>query len=149
SRGGTAGGPRRRPGSRRRGVPLRAGVVAGGGVRRHRRVPDRRARSPSAGEARMIAREELYDAGLARGRAREIVPELTELVAAFPLREKLTGQLMLALHRSGRQTRALTAYRTLGRRLSRDLGTGPGPELRDLYERIRAEDPDLRHHDDA
>lgn len=101
------------------------------------------------GEARMIAREELYDAELARGRAREIVPELTELVAAFPLREKLTGQLMLALHRSGRQTRALTAYRTLGRRLSRDLGTGPGPELRDLYERIRAEDPDLRHHDDA
>lgn len=60
-------------------------------------------------EARLIAAEELYEVELARGRAREVVPELTELVAEFPLRERFTAQLMLALHRSGRQARALTA----------------------------------------
>lgn len=94
-------------------------------------------------EARLVACEELYDAELGRGRAREIVPELTDLVAGYPLRERLTGQLMLALYRSGRQSKAEATYRAAHRRLARDLKTQPGRELRELYASIRSEDPSL------
>ena len=94
-------------------------------------------------EARMVAYEELYDAELELGRAREIVPELTELVAGYPLRERIIGQLMLALYRSGRQSRAEVTYRAARQRLARDLKTEPGRELRELFESIRSEDPSL------
>ncbi|MEI8413036.1 MULTISPECIES: AfsR/SARP family transcriptional regulator [unclassified Kribbella] len=94
-------------------------------------------------EARMVAYEELYDAELELGRAREIVPELTELVAAYPLRERIIGQLMLALYRSGRQSRAEVTYRAARQRLARDLKTEPGRELRELFESICSEDPGL------
>ncbi|MEU4607369.1 BTAD domain-containing putative transcriptional regulator [Kribbella sp. NPDC023972] len=94
-------------------------------------------------EARMVAYEELYDAELKLGRAREIVPELTQLVAAYPLRERIIGQFMLALYRSGRQSRAEAAYRAARQRLARELKTEPGRELRELFESIRAEDPSL------
>lgn len=94
-------------------------------------------------EVRLIAREELYEAELARGRAREVVPELSELVATYPLRERFVAQLMLALYRSGRQARAIAAYRTTRRRLKDDLGAEPGLELRELYDAMRAEDPRL------
>lgn len=94
-------------------------------------------------ETRLIASEELYDAELELGRAREIVPELTELVAAYPLRERIIGHLMLALYRSGRQSRAEVTYQTARQRLARDLKAAPGRELRELFESIRAEDPGL------
>ncbi|HEY9411905.1 MAG TPA: BTAD domain-containing putative transcriptional regulator [Jiangellaceae bacterium] len=94
-------------------------------------------------EARLIAAEELYEVELGRGRAREVVPELTELVAEFPLRERFAGQLMVALYRSGRQARALTAYRALRQRLAKELGAEPGRELRELHDAIRAEDQEL------
>lgn len=94
-------------------------------------------------EARMVAFEELYDAELELGRAREIVPELTELVTAYPLRERLVGQLMLALYRSGRQSRAEATYRATRQRLARELKTEPGRELRELFEAICSEDPSL------
>ncbi|TDO52908.1 DNA-binding SARP family transcriptional activator [Kribbella sp. VKM Ac-2571] len=96
-------------------------------------------------EVRLIAHEELFDAELARGRAREIVPELTELVAEYPLRERIVGQHMLALYRSGRRTRAEVAYRAARQRLAKELRTEPGRELRRLGEAIRAEDPTLDH----
>lgn len=95
------------------------------------------------GELRMIAREELYEAELARGSAREIVPELAEMVAEYPLRERFVGQFMLALYRSGRQARAVTAFRSARRRLVQELGVEPGRELRDLHEAIVAEDGQL------
>lgn len=94
-------------------------------------------------EARLLAYEELGEAELARGRAREVVPELTDLVARFPLRERFVAQLMLALYRSGRRTRALTAFRAAGRRLAQELAAGPGRELRDLHDAILADDPVL------
>ena len=94
-------------------------------------------------EARLIVHEELYEVEFTRGRVREIVPELTELVAGFPLRERFTAQLMLALYRSGRQARALTAFRATRRRLAHELGAEPGRELRELYNAMRAEDPRL------
>ena len=61
-----------------------------------------------------------------------LVAELERLVAEHPLRERLRGQLMVALYRSGRQADALERY-AAGRRALRDeLGVEPGPELREL-----------------
>ncbi|WP_350275164.1 BTAD domain-containing putative transcriptional regulator [Kribbella sp. HUAS MG21] len=94
-------------------------------------------------EARMIAYEELYDAELRAGRAPEIVPELSELSARYPLRERLAGLLMLAQYRSGRRSRAEQTYRATHQRLLRELRTEPGRALRELYDAIRAEDPAL------
>lgn len=96
-------------------------------------------------EARLVAYEELFEAELARGSAREIVPELTELVTEYPLRERFVGQQMLALYRSGRRTRAEVAYRAARQRLARELRAEPGRELRELGEAIRTEDPALDH----
>ena len=94
-------------------------------------------------EERVLALEELYDCELARGLGREIVPELGELVSEYPLRERFTAQLMHALYRSGRRTRALTAFRNARKRLAEELGAEPGRELRALEAEIRAEDRDL------
>jgi DNA-binding SARP family transcriptional activator len=94
-------------------------------------------------ETRLVAYEELFDAELSRGRAREIVPELAELVAEYPLRERFAGQQMLALYRCGRRPRAEAAYRAVRQRLVRHLKSEPGRELRELYDAIRAEDPKL------
>ncbi|WP_433010713.1 AfsR/SARP family transcriptional regulator [Kribbella sp. CA-294648] len=94
-------------------------------------------------ETRLTAYEELFEAELARGQAREIVPELSELVAEYPLRERLIGQQMLALYRSGRRTRAEVAYRAARQRLARELRAEPGRELRELGEAIQSEDPKL------
>ncbi|WP_165368363.1 AfsR/SARP family transcriptional regulator, partial [Phytoactinopolyspora endophytica] len=81
-------------------------------------------------EARLAAFEELYEVELERGAFREVVPELTERVAQYPLRERFAGQLMRALWRCGRRARALTTYRQLRRRLAESLRTEPGVQLR-------------------
>ena len=62
---------------------------------------------------------ELDDAAL--GREDELVSELQALVREYPLRERLRGQLMLALYRAGRQAEALNLYRE-GRRLLVEYG---------------------------
>jgi predicted ATPase/DNA-binding SARP family transcriptional activator len=94
-------------------------------------------------EMRMEAIEERLAADLASGRDADIVGELSALVAQNPLRERLRGQLMLALYRAGRQAEALETMRT-GRRLLVDqLGIEPGPELRRLERMILAHDPEL------
>src|SRR2546427_721013 len=61
-------------------------------------------------ELRMAALERRFDAELALGRHATLAGELVELAAGQPLRERLRGQLMLALYRSGRQAEALEAY---------------------------------------
>jgi DNA-binding SARP family transcriptional activator len=83
-------------------------------------------------EQRLAAYEQIADLELARGRHAELVPELTGLVAANPLRERLVGQLMVALYRSGRQSEALQTARALRRRLAEDEGLDPGPALVEL-----------------
>ena len=92
-------------------------------------------------ELRLGAQEDASAAGLELGRAAELVPELTALVSAAPLRERSRARLMLALHRCGRHAEALDVYES-GRRLLRsELGADPSPELRSLHDAILAGDP--------
>lgn len=87
--------------------------------------------------------ENRIDADLELGAGAELVEELEGLVAAHPLRERLRGQLMLALYRAGRQADALDAYRNARRTLQEELGLEPGEELRSLERRILDQDPAL------
>ena len=74
------------------------------------------------------------DAELARGRHREVVGDLEALALSDPLDERVCAQLMIALHRCGRQSEALRAFQTLRRALAAELGIQPGAELRQLEE---------------
>jgi DNA-binding SARP family transcriptional activator len=67
-------------------------------------------------ELRLVALEERVQADLELGRHFELVDELEVLVRDLPMRERLRGQFMLALYRSGRRGAALMAYQD-GRRL--------------------------------
>jgi predicted ATPase/DNA-binding SARP family transcriptional activator len=87
-------------------------------------------------EARIRAVEMKIDAELALGRHAELVGELKALVAAGPLRERLRGQLMLALYRSGRQGEALRVFQEGRQALVAELGVDPGPELQELHQQI-------------
>ncbi|MET8945338.1 BTAD domain-containing putative transcriptional regulator [Streptomyces sp. NPDC004542] len=86
-------------------------------------------------EARLLLLEWRYDAGLALGgpRPAALVPELAALVAEHPLREAFHRQLMLALHRTGRQAEALAVHRDLRTRLVEELGIEPGPAIRTAH----------------
>jgi DNA-binding SARP family transcriptional activator/ABC-type branched-subunit amino acid transport system substrate-binding protein/streptogramin lyase len=94
-------------------------------------------------ELRLSAQEERVDAELALGRHDELVVELEALVAEHPLRERLRGQLMLALYRSGRQAEALQAYQEGRRALAEELGLEPSESLQSLERRILEHDPEL------
>jgi DNA-binding SARP family transcriptional activator len=94
-------------------------------------------------ELRLAALEERIDADLALGAHAELVGELEALVAAHPLRERLRGQQMLALYRSGRQAEALAAYRDARRALVDELGIEPGRALQELESAILRQDLSL------
>ncbi|MFF7281606.1 BTAD domain-containing putative transcriptional regulator [Streptomyces griseorubiginosus] len=83
-------------------------------------------------EARLLLLEWRYDAELALAPTRPdaLVPELSALAAEHPLRESYHRQLMLALHRTGRQAEALAVHRDLRTRLIEELGVEPGPAVR-------------------
>jgi DNA-binding SARP family transcriptional activator len=87
--------------------------------------------------------EERIEADLARGRDDALVGELETLVVAHPYRERLCGQLMLALYRCGRQAEALETYRQTRRRLAEELGIDPGPSLQELEQQILRQEPTL------
>ncbi|RQX07764.1 transcriptional regulator [Micromonospora inaquosa] len=95
-------------------------------------------------EARWTALEDRLDAQLRLGEGRLLLAELTRLVADHPLRQRLVGQLMLALHRDGRTAAALNVYRTLRTRLAGDLGLDPAPELVWMESAILRADPALK-----
>ncbi|MDT7726059.1 MAG: hypothetical protein QOI21_2635 [Actinomycetota bacterium] len=87
-------------------------------------------------EQRLDAFESCVDWQLALGQHREVVDELTEIVAGNPLRERPAAQLMLALDRAGRQADALTVFGRLRVTLAEELGIDPGVDVRELHERI-------------
>lgn len=91
-------------------------------------------------EQRRTAIEECVELELQLGRHADLVGELAELVASHPLRERLVGQLMVALHRSGRQSEALEVYRGLREVLAEELGLEPGARLRKLHAAILRDD---------
>ena len=84
-------------------------------------------------ELRMTLEEERAEAELAIGRHGELVSELERLVREHPLRERLRGQLMLALYRAGRQADALEVYRSGRETLVEHLGIEPSPLLQRLH----------------
>jgi DNA-binding SARP family transcriptional activator len=92
-------------------------------------------------ELHLSALEDRVDADLALGRQADLVAELRDLVGSNPLRERLRGQLMLALYRSGRQAEALEVYRDGRAALADVLGIDPGPELQRLETAILRQDP--------
>ena len=83
-------------------------------------------------EQRLAVTEQCLSLELRLGRQDQVIGELTELVAANPLREKMVGHLMLALHRSGRQADAVAAYERLRATMADELGLDPGTELQEL-----------------
>ncbi len=94
-------------------------------------------------EQRLDALETRVEADLAAGRHGALVGELRQLVADNPTRERLAGQLMLALYRCGRQAEALEAFRSARQTLVDEIGVEPGPELRRLHEAILRQDDAL------
>ena len=94
-------------------------------------------------EVHLAALEERIGADLDLGHHADVIAELETLVAAQPLRERLRGQLMLALYRSDRQAQALRVYRDTHRMFGEELGLDPSPELQRLQRAILAQDPSL------
>ncbi|WP_336216255.1 AfsR/SARP family transcriptional regulator [Nonomuraea sp. LPB2021202275-12-8] len=90
-------------------------------------------------EARFAAITDRIDAELAAGRHGELVGELSRLIGEHPLRERLHGQLMIALYRCGRRADALEAYQRARRLLVAELGLEPGPQLREVEASIIAD----------
>ncbi|MEV0236666.1 BTAD domain-containing putative transcriptional regulator [Nonomuraea sp. NPDC050786] len=87
-------------------------------------------------ERQITINEECIELELELGRHRELVAEITELVERHPLRERLRGQLMTALYRSGRQAEALQVYQHTRETMIEELGLEPNEELRQLHQAI-------------
>ena len=94
-------------------------------------------------EVRSSLLEDRIDADLELGRHSELVGELESLVAEHPLRERLRGQLMLALYRCGRQAEALEAYQEARRVLVEELGIEPSAPLQQLSRSILRQETGL------
>ncbi|MGK8522110.1 BTAD domain-containing putative transcriptional regulator [Nocardia asteroides] len=82
---------------------------------------------------RLTAMEDRFDAEIGLGNGAELVTELTDLVAAHPVRERLVAALMRALVATGRDTEALLVYERTREILADELGVDPSPELSDLH----------------
>lgn len=94
-------------------------------------------------ELRLGVVEECIEAELATGQHANAVVELTRLLAQHPLRERLRGQLMLGLYRSGREAEALAVYRSGYDRVTAELGVEPGADLQALHHAILTRQPRL------
>ena len=93
-------------------------------------------------ESRLAALELRITADLRGGEAAPLVPELRRLLSEHPLREGLWTLLLLALEDTGRRAEAIAAYGDARRVIADELGVNPGPELRQLYQKLLAADAD-------
>jgi DNA-binding SARP family transcriptional activator len=105
--------------------------------------PFAREEIPRLAELRLGTIEDYNDASLATGEAAQLISSLERLVDENPYRERLRGQLMLSLYRSGRQTDALARYREGRGLLVDEVGVEPGPRLRELERAILQQDASL------
>ena len=94
-------------------------------------------------ELRAEAVEERAELLLTMGAHAQVASDLMPQLQRHPLRERLSALLMLALYRAGRGADALAAYQATRARLAEDIGIDPGPQLRQLHERILRADPSL------
>ncbi|MFD3777764.1 BTAD domain-containing putative transcriptional regulator [Streptomyces sp. NPDC058612] len=94
-------------------------------------------------ELRLQALDQRIAADLALGRHRDLVAELTDLVAEHPVQESLAAHLMVALYLCGRQADALRVFETARRAVADELGLDPGPGLRAVHARVLRSDPGL------
>jgi DNA-binding SARP family transcriptional activator/ABC-type glycerol-3-phosphate transport system substrate-binding protein len=95
-------------------------------------------------ELRLAALEDRIEADLRQGRSHDLVAELEDVLTRHPFRQRAAGQLMIAQHRSGRQSDALQTYRALRTRLGEELGLDPSSDLIALEQLIVCDDPSLR-----
>ncbi|ORM28681.1 AfsR/SARP family transcriptional regulator [Williamsia sp. 1135] len=109
---------------------------------RHQRFADNEIHR--LGALRSVATEGYFEAGLLLGRDTELIAGLEDQLAIDPLHERVWGQLMLALYRSGRRAEALRAYRARTE-LDTELGVRPGVALERLREDIANQSPDLEY----
>jgi SARP family transcriptional regulator, regulator of embCAB operon len=94
-------------------------------------------------ERRRATVEQRIEVDLRLGKHHELLGDLATLVAAHPLHENFTRLFMLALYRSGRQTRALQVYRELRHLLADRYGLEPSPRVRRLTQAILSSSPEL------
>ena len=94
-------------------------------------------------QMRLTTLEERIDADLANGHHEAVVAELEGLVREHPLRERLWGQLMLALYRCDRQSDSLRAFQRARDVLAGQLGLDPGPALVALERQVLAHESTL------
>ncbi len=78
-------------------------------------------------------RAHLLAARSATGESTELVGDLWELTASYPLDERFRSLLMKTLARTGRPAEALRVYEDLRSRLADELGTDPSQELQSLH----------------
>src|SRR3989454_2774698 len=101
------------------------------------------AESTRLNEMMLQALESRIEADLALRRHAELVGELESLMVKYPLRERLCGQLMLALYRCGRQAEASDLYYKTRDALVEQQGMDPGSDLQSLFKAILNHDPSL------
>lgn len=106
-------------------------------------LPGMRLEADRLTQARLDAVEACADLELRIGRHDRVLADLAGVVAEHPLRERARARLMLAQYRSGRRAEALRTYAEARRVLAEQIGLDPGPELRDLHERILRDAPVL------
>jgi DNA-binding SARP family transcriptional activator/Tfp pilus assembly protein PilF len=103
-----------------------------------------RAQTVRLEQLRTTVVEAAFEARLAEGQHRELIPELESATRRYPLREQLWAQRMLALYRSGRQAEALVTYQKVREILLSELGIEPGPDLQRLNQQILTVDSALQ-----
>lgn len=96
-----------------------------------------------AHQERLAAELDLADIRLRRGDHARLLPELSARAQQHPLDERVAGQFMTALYRSGRAAEALNLYQAVRRRLADELGTDPGPPLQQLHQQVLTAAPAL------